>query len=455
MESKVDGDNAVFWVEVADDLSTNAVTIYIYYGKSDATTTSNGDNTFPFFDDFEDGVINTNKWVTSGTVTETGGYLQCGSGADSLARQNSANYPLVGPGYAIRQRALVSVVDSVYAYLGFSDETLTNYALCPNSYYSSITKNSVSYQYTDWGVGTAYAIYDILWTSAAVKYYCNGVLKATHTTYVPTVNMGAYQRAYTTTVYTRCDWILIRKYVDPEPAHGSWGSEETPAVAYTVTLTESLGLKDSVVKASSVVKRELLGLSDVYGRTWAAHRTYTEPLGLSDVVVKNVSVAKAESLGLSDVYARVWSIYRVYSELLGLKDTTAKSVSAFRAESLGLVDFYSRSWTAHRVFAEPLGLSDVVSSVRLYAQTLTELLGLSDFVAKVPSVVRAESLGLLDSYSRLWSVHRTYSENLGLADKVQKSPSTVKSELLGLSDVVRKSSSILKLELLGLSDFYS
>jgi hypothetical protein len=169
------------------------------------------------------------------------------------------------------------------------------------------------------------------------------------------------------------------------------------AVAYTITLTESLGLKDSVVKASSVVRHEFLGLSDVYGRTWAAYRTYTEPLGLSDAVAKNVSVAKAESLGLSDI----------------------------------------------------------VSSVRLYAQTLTELLGLSDFVAKAPSVVRAESLGLLDSYSRLWSVHRTYSENLGLTDYVQKSPSTVKFEPLGLSDVVQKSSSILKSELLGLSDFYS
>lgn len=40
MESKVDGDYAVFWVEVPNDLSSNPATIYIYYGKSDATTTS-------------------------------------------------------------------------------------------------------------------------------------------------------------------------------------------------------------------------------------------------------------------------------------------------------------------------------------------------------------------------------------------------------------------------------
>jgi len=39
MEEKVDSDYAVFWVEVADDLSSSSATIYVYYGKSDATYT--------------------------------------------------------------------------------------------------------------------------------------------------------------------------------------------------------------------------------------------------------------------------------------------------------------------------------------------------------------------------------------------------------------------------------
>jgi hypothetical protein len=50
-ESKVDSDNAVFWIEIKDDLGTNQ-TIYIYYGKNDASDASSGDDTFAFFDDF-------------------------------------------------------------------------------------------------------------------------------------------------------------------------------------------------------------------------------------------------------------------------------------------------------------------------------------------------------------------------------------------------------------------
>jgi len=58
---------AYVWVKVSADLGTNQ-DIYCYFGNPNATNVSNGDNTFIFFDDFEDGVINTSKWDV-GTAT--------------------------------------------------------------------------------------------------------------------------------------------------------------------------------------------------------------------------------------------------------------------------------------------------------------------------------------------------------------------------------------------------
>jgi hypothetical protein len=46
MESKVDGDNAVFWVNVAGSLSSTSQKVYVYFGKSDGVTNSSADNTF-------------------------------------------------------------------------------------------------------------------------------------------------------------------------------------------------------------------------------------------------------------------------------------------------------------------------------------------------------------------------------------------------------------------------
>jgi len=63
IEEKIDSNYAVFWIKVPYiPASPNNATIYIYYGKSDATTTSNGEDTFAFFDDFEGTSIDTSKW---------------------------------------------------------------------------------------------------------------------------------------------------------------------------------------------------------------------------------------------------------------------------------------------------------------------------------------------------------------------------------------------------------
>lgn len=52
MESYTDSVSAVFWIEVQDNLTTANRTVCVYYGKPAKETLSDGDLTFPFFDDF-------------------------------------------------------------------------------------------------------------------------------------------------------------------------------------------------------------------------------------------------------------------------------------------------------------------------------------------------------------------------------------------------------------------
>jgi len=76
IEEKVDGDHATVWVKVNDDLGSNR-TIYVYYGKADATSVEDGDATFLRWDDFNDGVVSTDRWdiLGTGTITESGGVV--------------------------------------------------------------------------------------------------------------------------------------------------------------------------------------------------------------------------------------------------------------------------------------------------------------------------------------------------------------------------------------------
>ena len=69
---------AIIWVKVPYIPANGNVTIYMYYGiEHSYTDYHNGSRVFLFFDDFEDGVINTNKWVigAGGTSEEILGEL--------------------------------------------------------------------------------------------------------------------------------------------------------------------------------------------------------------------------------------------------------------------------------------------------------------------------------------------------------------------------------------------
>jgi len=63
IEKQIDSDYAICWIKITEDLNVYDTKIYIYYGNTLATSVANGDNTFIFFDDFENGL---NKWVTTG-----------------------------------------------------------------------------------------------------------------------------------------------------------------------------------------------------------------------------------------------------------------------------------------------------------------------------------------------------------------------------------------------------
>ena len=60
------------------------------------------------------------------------------------------------------------------------------------------------------------------WTYTATSFPSGITLKILLGFYI-----YAYNDATSNSVDMYVDWVFVRKWVDPEPAHGSWGSEET------------------------------------------------------------------------------------------------------------------------------------------------------------------------------------------------------------------------------------
>lgn len=266
MMSKTDSDNAVFWVEIADSLETDPVTIYIYYGKADATTTSNFDTTFIFGDPFDNASLDANRWISvDGTPTysinATSHYLEITDMVDigiSLGKGFHGKIITFPPSYMIQD---------AYSDLGFYmwHDTAAN-----NDIFGAIFDVD-HHVWASYSAGIAFAYCGDHWGSDKHVVKCMGVGDNTDYNsgeFVPsipyqfrlkiwkvsgaititddgTVRVNAEANSQTPDrielgiqkLYAGYDFgtkrfyaFLIRKYVSPEPAHSTWGTEENPPV---------------------------------------------------------------------------------------------------------------------------------------------------------------------------------------------------------------------------------
>ena len=93
-ESYAANDSAIFWVKVPS-IASGASTIYMYYGNTSASSASDGDATFAFFDDFEDGTLN--KWT-----------IKSGSWQIATEQAHSGNYSMKHTGVEEEDRWIVA-----------------------------------------------------------------------------------------------------------------------------------------------------------------------------------------------------------------------------------------------------------------------------------------------------------------------------------------------------------
>lgn len=248
METKTDSDKAIFWVKIPGDLGSSNQTIYVYYGNTSATTTSNGGNTFLLFDPCD----NLNQWTKytsgNGDVTVSSGTFKfyAGSGNSNGEMLKSS---LLGLANAALHFKLKHASTYDYEFLAW---------LTPDDYSAFVTMpNNNAHAYVDQDYGGAYQCAHTLivggttlvnvfigtspddtWQRIQIRsksgkqeILWDDVSKNSQTqTYswsnvrVVLCGVSAWNKAHEYYV----DDIFVRKFVDPEPAHSTWGNEETP-----------------------------------------------------------------------------------------------------------------------------------------------------------------------------------------------------------------------------------
>ena len=283
IERKTDSDHAIIWVEVESiPESPSTVDIYMYYGNAGASTTSNGPNTFPIFEDNEGS--GRYAWTAGyGNTTQSSSYIPPGGG--SYARRlyySSANYyasyayadpasstPPIRIRYWFRKEYSSSRSETL-VYFG---EPNVNYAnlntlppeMCDGAGAGSSRNDKFAYMdggftdtATDMSASTWYFvnIHVSSITSASYYFYSSswGLLSSatdrtldgfdTSTTKAYIYAGTGYDGTYYTDAYF--DNIYVTNYSSPEPTHTSWGSEDGGALSIiTATTYNNLELSPS------------------------------------------------------------------------------------------------------------------------------------------------------------------------------------------------------------------
>jgi len=144
----------------------------------------------------------------------------------------------------------------------------------------------------------------------------------------------------------------------------------TVPTAYTQTISDILGMVDSVSKQLTLKKTitDILGMLDSVATRGALKKSVSDILGMLDSVPTRAAFRQAVSdvLGLTDSAARTRHVFQAVSESLGLSDSVGTKAAFKQAVSdiLGLVDSAARARGFPVTISEILGLRDRVEARR-------------------------------------------------------------------------------------------
>jgi len=240
IEEKVNGEYAIMWVKVNDDLGTYPVKIYIYYGANKVAD-DNGNATFIFFDDFE---TDLSKWNVFGSVVFSTDYVYSGI--------KSVKLP---PLETIILHAFLTPADNKAVHVHFYDQVspLLECAVFSidagesEASYIGVISDIAQYEY--WLQGTVYNSgidRTVGWhefvtrSSGGLKQFIidGNLMPVTGTgNYCPDIHILASSLSQVSAYW---DAVFARKFINPEPSHGTWGIEESGEAGHPVYEVEDV-----------------------------------------------------------------------------------------------------------------------------------------------------------------------------------------------------------------------
>lgn len=245
LEEFTSGGIATFWIKISDDLDSDTV-IYLYYGTSEESeTTSDGWDTFLFYEDWETESIQAEFWdilATDGSVSwsETdanhGSVLRLEGNAGNFRYQFSSDFAngyewSAGVACRMRSKMEKTIEPSQIVQVGFQEATAkVQFKSYQGDYYAVLlvdddgNEDSTSLAFDYWD---SYYTYEATRNGTYVELWIDNNFIAEGNN-APDENeqvINFYVRDSEKDLYN--DWIIVRKFISNEPEPWAFGDEET------------------------------------------------------------------------------------------------------------------------------------------------------------------------------------------------------------------------------------
>jgi hypothetical protein len=253
IESKTDSDKAEIWVKLNNiPASPDSTTIYVYFGNSGVSTTSNFGNTFPVFnDDFEDDDVSdwtiggSGTWDTTSTYAHDGTYGAGGLGATSVVAEKPMafsetgeiriwHYPLESSGknYILTEGDGTPNWNNVYVYHDSAIDKYQYYDGTINDIATSVAGDNWYFLVIRFDVNAG--TYDVYVYNSSLTL--QGSILGADMDDIPAniIHTMKFNQGSGAAGEGYQDTVAVRKYVSPEPTHSTWGTlEEIVSMHYS------------------------------------------------------------------------------------------------------------------------------------------------------------------------------------------------------------------------------
>jgi hypothetical protein len=242
IESGIGTNNTRIWVKVPSIPPSSKKTIYLYYGNPSATSLSNGDDTFDFFDDFLGTSLDTTKWLLnrwygtgSYSATVSNGYVRIYAGSSTTAgivSKKGFSFPFIMEG-SYRKVADVENWHGIVQDPNGSDSDWVRHGYSYSTYYyqKRTAGTTTTYQYFSRTPPTSFTRIKVIWTSTFSKYFEADSQVNTITTQnrwnTGTNYIQLFEYSGGTADY---DYVFVRKYTDPEPTTSVLSEQYNPVL---------------------------------------------------------------------------------------------------------------------------------------------------------------------------------------------------------------------------------